>query len=134
MKYAHLEQGTNKLLGWYDDSIHSDIPVDSMEVSDKAWQDAIDIGATYYDGTRFINKDCRTPGEVEAHRVAILKDRASIIINDRYPLHKQLNITNQLDGYTAEDKLDMITFISSVRAKSRYYIAQGSNIEDTDWI
>ena len=33
MKYAHLEENTNKLLGWYDDSIHKTIPTPKRPIN-----------------------------------------------------------------------------------------------------
>jgi len=41
MKYAYIEKDTNKLLGWYDDTIHNDIPTPNIEVTDDQWQNAI---------------------------------------------------------------------------------------------
>lgn len=42
MKKAHLEQNTNRLLGWYDTDIHSVIPEPNVAVTDSQWQEAID--------------------------------------------------------------------------------------------
>ena len=64
MKFAHLEKDTNKLLGWYDDNIHSKIPTPNIEVSDEVWQDAININANCYENKKFIIKDFRTEEEV----------------------------------------------------------------------
>ena len=44
MKLAHYEEGTGRLLGWYDSSFHESIPVPSLEFSDLAWQESIDGG------------------------------------------------------------------------------------------
>lgn len=64
IKYAHLEKYTNKLLGWYDDSIHSEIPTSNVEVSDEVWQEAININANCYEDGKFIVKDFRTDEEI----------------------------------------------------------------------
>lgn len=65
MKYAHLEENTNKLLGWYDDSIHDSIPTPNIEVTENQWQDAININANCYENGEFIVKDFRTQEEIE---------------------------------------------------------------------
>lgn len=65
MKYAHLEQDTNKLLGWYSDEIHSDIPTPNIEVTDEVWQEALNINANCYEDGKFIVKDFRTDEEIE---------------------------------------------------------------------
>jgi len=49
MKYLHYDKKTQKLLGWYDDKIHNDIPNPNIEVSDENWQKAIDTNANYVD-------------------------------------------------------------------------------------
>lgn len=63
MKYAHLENNTNKLLGWYDDLVHTNIPIPNIEVSDEVWQEAININANCYENGKFIDKDFRTEEE-----------------------------------------------------------------------
>lgn len=40
MKYAHIKQD-GQLLGWHDKDIHTLIPTPNIEVSDDAWQNAI---------------------------------------------------------------------------------------------
>lgn len=42
MKYAHYYKTTGQILGWYDDSIHSKIPIPNIKISDEVWQNAID--------------------------------------------------------------------------------------------
>lgn len=63
MKYAHLENNTNKLLGWYDDLVHTNIPIPNIEVADEVWQEAININANCYENGKFIDKDFRTEEE-----------------------------------------------------------------------
>ena len=38
MKYAQLEEQTNKLSGWYTDDVHNAIPLNSILVEDEIWQ------------------------------------------------------------------------------------------------
>ena len=65
MKYAQLEENTNKLLGWYSDDIHSKIPTPNIEVTDEVWQEALRINANCYENGEFIVKDFRTLEEIE---------------------------------------------------------------------
>ena len=65
MKYTHLEQDTNKILGWYSDEIHSKIPTPNIEVVEKVWQEAININANCYENGEFIVKDFRSNEEIE---------------------------------------------------------------------
>lgn len=64
MKYAHLEKDTNKLLGWYDNEIHLEIPTPNIKVNDEVWQEAININANCYEDGKFIFKDFRTDEEI----------------------------------------------------------------------
>lgn len=64
MKYAHLEKGTNKLLGWYSDDIHLKIPTPNVEVKEEVWQEAININANCYSNGDFIVKDFRKESEI----------------------------------------------------------------------
>lgn len=81
MKFAHLEKDTNKLLGWYDDNIHSTIPTPNIEVSDEVWQEALNINANCYEDGEFIVKDFRTDEEllVEANKAKVQKARSYLI-------------------------------------------------------
>ena len=65
MKYVHLEENTNKILGWYSDEIHSEIPTTNIEVTDEVWQEAININANCYENGEFIVKDFRSNEEIE---------------------------------------------------------------------
>ncbi len=65
MKYVHLEENTNKILGWYSDEIHLEIPTPNIEVTDEVWQEALNINANCYENGKFIVKDFRTPEEIE---------------------------------------------------------------------
>ena len=64
MKYAHLEKETGKLLGWYSDDIHSNIPTPNIEVDEEIWQEALEINANCYEDGKFIVKDFRTAEEI----------------------------------------------------------------------
>ena len=64
MKYAHLEKETGKLLGWYSDDIHSNIPTPNIEVDEEIWKEALEINANCYEDGKFIVKDFRTAEEI----------------------------------------------------------------------
>ena len=41
MKYAHYDETTKRLLGYYDDEIHETIPTPNIKISDETWQKAL---------------------------------------------------------------------------------------------
>ena len=49
MKYAHIVQTTGKVLGWYDDSIHTTIPIPNEEATDQEWRDALEVNANIFE-------------------------------------------------------------------------------------
>lgn len=49
MKYAHYDENTNKILGYYDDEIHAVLPSPNIKLTDKQWQEAINTNANYAD-------------------------------------------------------------------------------------
>lgn len=69
MKYAHINEN-NQLLGWYDDSIHSEIPNPNIEVRGEVWQNAVNNGHNKVnsDGTTEYF-DFRTKEEIEAQEL-----------------------------------------------------------------
>ena len=69
MKYANIENGTNKLLGWYDKRIHLEIPTPNIEVTDEVWQEAININANCYENGKFMVKDFRTEEEIRTAEI-----------------------------------------------------------------
>lgn len=49
MKYAHYDKDTKRLLGYYDDEIHNDIPEPNIEISDEDWAKALNENANSVD-------------------------------------------------------------------------------------
>lgn len=49
MKYAHYNKETNEILGYYDDTIHEQIPEPNLKISDEAWSEALKINANRVD-------------------------------------------------------------------------------------
>ena len=82
MKYAHLEQDTNKLLGWYSDDIHSEIPTPNIEVTDEVWQEALNINANCYENGEFIVKDFRTEEEILQQEQAQFRAERDVLLKE----------------------------------------------------
>ena len=133
MKYANIENGTNKLLGWYDKEIHLEIPTPNIEVTDEVWQEALNINANCYENGEFIRKDFRTEEEKEKQRTQQIDAKCNQVIEAVYPIYKQINITNLLTPYTEEDRDIMKSFINSKRDICHKAIANGTQIEDVDF-
>lgn len=49
MKYAHYDKDTKRLLGYYDDEIHNDIPEPNIEISNEDWAKALNKNANSVD-------------------------------------------------------------------------------------
>ena len=133
MKYANIENGTNKLLGWYDKEIHLEIPTPNIEVTDEVWQEALNINANCYENGEFIVKDFRTDEQKEQQRIQQIESKCNQSIESVYPIYKQINITNLLTPYTEEDREVMKAFIDSKRAICHKAIADGTKAEDVDF-
>lgn len=82
MKYAHLEQDTNKILGWYSDDIHSEIPTPNIEVDENDWQEALSINANCYENGEFIVKDFRTEEEIEQETQAQFRAERDVLLKE----------------------------------------------------
>lgn len=107
MKYAHLENNTNRLLGWYDSEIHSNIPTPNIKVTEKVWQDAININANCYENEKFIVKDFRTLEEIEAYEKSLIPKTITLRQARLYLLSIELlddleNIISQNRAYQIE--------------------------------
>lgn len=57
MKYANYDKEANKILGFYDDEIHSSIPEPNIKISDDEWKKALSIGADYIQNGELIKKE-----------------------------------------------------------------------------
>lgn len=49
MKYAHYDKDTKRLLGYYDDEIHENIPTPNFEISNDVWRQALSENANIVD-------------------------------------------------------------------------------------
>ena len=126
MKYAHIID--NKILGWYSNDIHSEIPTPNIEVTDEVWQEALSINANYYENGKFIHKDLRTAEEIEQQRVDSINAYTQSFITKKYPLEKQSSAN--LGIYGDEYKNEMISFISNCINLSNEAIENGTSFDD----
>ena len=102
MKYSHLEENTNKLLGWYDNEIHLEIPTPNIEVTDEVWQEALNINANCYENGKFIVKDFRTDEEIRTAEIntQIAEANAYLTSTDFYMTvdkYAELNETRKVE-------------------------------------
>ena len=127
MKYAHIEKNSNKLLGWYSDETHSEIPTPNIEVTDEVWQEALNINANWYENGKFIVKDFRTDDEIEKSRVQSINSYTQTFIYSKYPQPKQSSAN--LGVYDEDYKKEMVTFIKRIVDLSNEAITNGTSFE-----
>lgn len=99
---------------------------------------------TFFDGEKVypLEEYCKTQNiaayienkeKMEELRVSLIKQKAGEFIEAKYPLYKQINITNLLSPYTQDDKNKMIAYIDGIRRVSNEAEAKGTALEDIDW-
>ena len=66
MKYANYDKETNKILGFYDDEIHSSIPEPNIKISGDEWKKALSIGADYIQNGELIKKEPKVDEKAKA--------------------------------------------------------------------
>lgn len=98
MKYAHLNK-ENKILGWYDDAIHSEIPNPYIQCSNQKWQEAINRNCNYYNGEskKFEIKDFRTLEQLKSDKKKELKNLREFKINNATLLYKDKQFLGNRD-------------------------------------
>lgn len=69
----------------------------------------------------------------EELRVFEIKSKCNTIIVSKYPLYKQINITNLMFPYTEEDRDLMKLFIEEKRLICNNAISEGVDLVDCDW-
>lgn len=123
MKYVH-HNGKGKILGYYDDNIHSKIPIPNHKISEDCWQNAINNchNKINDDGsTEFV--ELRTLSEIKTEKVLGIKAKAESEILGKYPYWKQANIQSNFIQYPENEifKIEfekMRLFINQVRANA----------------
>ena len=122
MKYANIENGTNKLLGWYDKEIHSEIPTPNIEVTDEVWQEALNINANYYENGKFIVKDFRTPEEIEQEVQAQFRaERNKLLVEADIEINKLVDLglnTTEWRVYRQELRDSTLTWVLPSKPKT----------------
>ena len=122
MKYANIENGTNKLLGWYDKEIHLEIPTPNIEVTDEVWQEALNINANYYENGKFIVKDFRTPEEIEQEVQAQFRaERNKLLVEADIEINKLVDLglnTTEWRVYRQELRDSTLTWVLPSKPKT----------------
>jgi hypothetical protein len=134
MYFANIDDN-GFILGWYNTALHEDIPEGSVEVTEDVWLEAIDNNFNFYNKSTglFEYRETATAEELAERRIKSIKDIANQKILEKYPLWKQINISNLLDGYTEADKTEMFDFINNIRAVSDAAEASDINIDEIIW-
>ena len=117
MKYAYLDKD-NKLLGWYDDEIHSEIPIPNIEVTEEDWQEAITINANCYEDGKFLVKDFRTSEEIQYKITANLVAEAKLYL-------QSTDFKMTVDYFATLDKVTQDELVAE-RQKAREFIRANS--------
>ena len=100
MKYAHYDELNGQLLGWYDDTIHTTIPIPNIHFTEESWQLAIENNHNKInlDGSteRF---DFRDQTEIDAE---------NLIISERLAKETGLDYNGFQIPFTNEDAIAML--------------------------
>lgn len=72
-------------------------------------------------------KNSKTIEQLKQEKLNLLDNKTQEFIYNRYPIHKQLNIINQLNDYLEEDKNKMNEFINNIRSKNHEFVEQINN-------
>lgn len=88
-----------------------------------------DLTAITEDEMQELTKVVITP----AQNATMINAKANQLIEEKYPIYKQLNITNLLTPYTEIDRDDMKIFIENIREISNTAIENGTLLEDINW-
>jgi hypothetical protein len=118
MKYAHYDENTNTLEGWYDEEIHDNIPTPNIAVSDEDWQIAIDNDYNYVDpdNETLSYKDLRTFAELQKQKIEEIRQSFIDSLNNGYvcptsniKMDANINSINTLNsGFTLATYEDII--------------------------
>lgn len=119
MKYAHYDEITTKLLGWYDDNIHTVIPTPNVEVTEEVWQTAIDSGANAIVNGLPTTSDFRTAEEILAEAITAWKiDRAMAV--------EAIEVTHNTVVYQGDEE--------SQTRMARAIVALPDDVTTVDWV
>ena len=90
MKYAKIEENTNKLLGFYPDKEDG-----LIEITDEVWQEALKIeyNFCYYIDGKFVYKDTRTDEEISIQNQDKFRADRNALLGE---VDKAINIAEDL--------------------------------------
>lgn len=127
MKYVNFGEN-GKILGFYDDEIHSNIPKPNAKITDEKWQEALRSGANFYDqkSGAFGFKDFRNKDE-------ILQDLKKQMITLIHEKKDELNLSNyEFENHTyrmgADVQADLLATITIFGAVGK--LPAGYTIKD----
>jgi hypothetical protein len=102
MKYAHYDQATGDVIGFYSDDIHSEIPSPNVELTEDEWLPLLGRSLQYLDG-QFLDKQPPAP-DYRLQRAA------------EYP-----DFRDYLDGIVKNDQTQIDAYIAACQAvKAKY--------------
>jgi hypothetical protein len=102
MKYAHYDQATGDVIGFYSDDIHSEIPSPNVELTEDEWLALLGRSLQYLDG-QFLDKQQPAP-DYRLQRAA------------EYP-----DFRDYLDGIVKNDQTQIDAYIAACQAvKAKY--------------
>lgn len=134
--YIDYEQTTGKILGFIIDETKKQGTLQEVtkEVFEREMNSTnnnkivIDV-----ENITFSKVDFTTDKEKEEQRISLINSKAGELIEAKYPIYKQLNITNLLIPYTDQDREEMRVFIDAIRKIANYSIDNGTALENIDW-
>jgi len=138
MKYAHYEKTSGKLLGWYDDNIHTEIPTPNIEVSEEDWKIAISNGYNFVDAnnTTVSKKDLRPLDQVKIDQKRLVKESYFNELKNGFTCSNNIKMDAEIDkaqmlknGYDLAVSLGQSTM--SIRDFDNI-VHQDLNISDID--
>lgn len=116
MKYLNFDSN-GKILGFYDDEIHLNIPKPNAKITDEVWQEALKSGANFYDqkSGALSFKDFRSEDEI----LQELKKQMITLIHEKkdelnYSNYEFENHTYRMGADVQADLLATITIFGAV--------------------
>ena len=123
MKYVNFDEN-GKILGFYDDEIHSTIPKPNVKITDEKWQEALRSGANFYNqkSGAFSFKDFRSKEEI----LQELKKQMITLIHQKknelnYSNYEFENHTYRMGPDVQADLLATITIFGAVGSLPKGY-------------
>lgn len=121
MKYAHINEDTGKLLGWYSKEIHETIPTPNVEVTDTKWQEALSVNANFYEDGNFIAKDLRTKAELFSYLTKLtISRRKQAYLSRTDPLLNEARIKRLLGEEDLATALEVEALEERLLIQSEY--------------